>query len=140
VPPEVTTTTVGTPVGTVTTTVGVPPVITTSRNNPSIPTIPGLPPLPGTPPTVHGTVTIPSQVPTTSASRTSAPTTQPERPESPTGRTPQVPQVPRGSVDTGDGSTQSQRGAQPSGGSIALLVSVFSVVAVSVLVIRRTSR
>ncbi|MBJ7480480.1 ice-binding family protein [Rhodococcus sp. (in: high G+C Gram-positive bacteria)] len=150
VPPVVTTTTTGTPVeattttpgpnGTTTTTVDVPPIITTSRNIPSITEIPGLPTLPGTPPTVPGTVTIPSQVPTTSASRTSAPTTQPERPESPTGRTPQVPQVPRGSVDTGDGSTQSQRGAQPSGGSIALLVSVFSVVAVSVLVIRRTSR
>ncbi|MFD6515138.1 ice-binding family protein [Rhodococcus sp. NPDC060176] len=140
VPPEATTTTVGTPVGTVTTTVGVPPVITTSRNIPSIPVIPGLPPLPGTPPTVPGTVTIPSQVPTTSASRTSAPTTQPVGPESPTGRTPQVPQVPRGSVDTGDGSTQSQSAGQSSEGWIALLVCTFAVMATSVLVIRRTSR
>ncbi|RQO40081.1 autotransporter [Rhodococcus sp. KBW08] len=150
VPPVVTTTTTGTPVeattttpgpnGTTTTTVDVPPIITTSRNNPSIPVIPGLPPLPGTPPTVPGTVTVPSQVPTTSASRTSAPTTQPERPESPTGRTPQVPQVPRGSVDTGDGSTQSQRADQSSGGWIALLVGFFGVVAISALVLRRTSR
>ncbi|MDZ7914634.1 MAG: ice-binding family protein [Rhodococcus sp. (in: high G+C Gram-positive bacteria)] len=140
VPPEVTTTTVGTPVGTVTTTVGVPPIITTSRNIPSIPVIPGLPPLPGTPPAVPGTVTVPSQVPTTSASRTSAPTTQPAGPESQTGRTPQVPQVPRGSVDTGDGSTQSQSAGQSSEGWIAVLVCTFAVIAASVLVIRRTSR
>ncbi|MBX9146382.1 ice-binding family protein [Rhodococcus qingshengii] len=139
-PAETTTTTVQSGTTTTTTTVGVPPVITTSRNIPSIPVIPGLPPLPGTPPAVPGTVTIPSQVPTTSASRTSAPTTQPAGPESQTGRTPQVPQVPRGSVDTGDGSTQAQRGGQSSGGWIALLVGFFSVVAMSALVIRRTSR
>ena len=150
VPPEVTTTTTGTPVeattttpgpnGTTTTTVDVPPIITTSRNIPSIPEIPGLPPLPGIPPTVPGTVTVPSRVPTTSASRTGTPTTQPVGPESPNVRAPQVQQVPRGSVDTGDGSTQSQRGGQSSGGWIALLVGFFSVVAMSALVIRRTSR
>ncbi|MGG7104780.1 ice-binding family protein [Rhodococcus sp. 24CO] len=139
VPPEVTTTTAGAPAETTTTTttLGVPPVITTSRNIPSIPVIPGFPPLPGTPPAVSGTATVPSQVPTTSASRTSAPTTQPAIPESPSGRTPQVLQVPRGSVDTGDGSTQSQRAGQSSGGWIALL---FGVLAASTLVIRRTSR
>jgi type VI secretion system secreted protein VgrG len=120
--------------------VDVPPIITTSRNIPSIPEIPGLPPLPGIPPTVPGTVTVPSRVPTTSASRTGTPTTQPVGPESPNVRAPQVQQVPRGSVDTGDGSTQSQRGGQSSGGWIALLVGFFSVVAMSALVIRRTSR
>ncbi|MDF2895029.1 MAG: cytoskeleton protein RodZ [Rhodococcus erythropolis] len=150
VPPEVTTTTTGTPVeattttpgpnGTTTTTAGVPPIITTSRNIPSIPEIPGLPTLPVIPPTVPGTVTVPSQVPTTSASRTGAPTTQPIVPESPNVRAPQVQQVPRGSVDTGDGSTQSQRSGQSGGAWTALLVATFGVVAISALVIRRTSR
>ena len=45
-----------------------------------------------------------------------------------------------GRSTTGDGSTQSQRGGQSSGGWIALLVGFFSVVAMSALVIRRTSR
>ncbi|TSD47478.1 DUF3494 domain-containing protein [Rhodococcus sp. KBS0724] len=140
------TTTVATPV--ITTTVATPdttttvasPIITTTKNIPPLPVIPGLPPLQGNPASTPGSPTGPSPLSGTSTSRTSSPTAQPTTPGSSNNRTPQVTQIPRGSVDTGDGSAQSHASANMDRTWIPLLIASVSIVAASVLVIRRTSR
>ena len=141
-----TTTTVASPV--ITTTVASPdttttvasPIITTTKNILPLPVIPGLPPLQGNPPYAPGSPTGPSPLSGTSTSPTSTSTAQPTTPASSNNRTPQVTQIPRGSVDTGDGSTQSHTSANVDGAWIPLLIASVSIVAVSALVIRRTSR
>ena len=142
VPPESTTTAATVPPeSTTTTSVSLPPVVvTTSRNFPPIVVIPGLPPLQGTPPAAPGTPIGPSPVTSTSSARATTPATAPTTPGSSSSRTSQVPLVPRGSVDTGDGSSQSSASGHMDRTLTILLIGAIGVAAVSALVIRRTSR